>query len=64
MLTLCPVFNRPVSKLETAASRLNAVAQMGISPCIPSRIGWKALMLRDASLYGLCHQFENMSARV
>ena len=42
----------------------NALIEMGISPCIPSRIGRKVLIPHDADLYRLRHQIENMFARL
>jgi transposase len=37
---------------------------MGISPCIPSRIGRKVPIPHDADLYRLRHKIENMFARL
>lgn len=37
---------------------------MGISPCIPSRIGRKALIPHDADVYRQRHKIENMFSRL
>jgi len=37
---------------------------MGISPCIPSRIGRKVQIPHDAELYRQRHEIENMFARL
>ncbi|MBL3568386.1 transposase [Rhodovulum visakhapatnamense] len=37
---------------------------MGISPCIPSRIGRKVPIPHDASLFRLRHRIETMFARL
>jgi len=42
----------------------NALIEMGISPCIPSRKGRKAPIPHDADLYRLRHKIENMFARL
>jgi len=42
----------------------NALIEMGISPCIPSRAGRKAPIQHDADLYRLRHKIENMFARL
>ena len=42
----------------------NALIGMGISPCIPSRIGRKAPIQHDADLYRQRHKIENMFARL
>lgn len=42
----------------------NALIEMGISPCIPSRIGRKAPIPHDTDLYRLRHRIENMFARL
>ncbi len=41
----------------------NALIEMGISPCIPSRSGRKIQVPHGADLYRLCHRIENMFAR-
>ncbi len=42
----------------------NALIELGISPCIPSRIGRKVQIPHDAALYRLRHKTENMFARL
>jgi transposase len=42
----------------------NALIEMGISPCIPSRRGRKVQIAHDANLYRLRHRIENMFARL
>ena len=42
----------------------NALIEMGISPCIPSRAGRKVQIPHDAELYRLRHKIENMFARL
>ena len=42
----------------------NALIEMGISPCIPSRAGRKVPIEHDADLYRLRHKIENMFARL
>ena len=42
----------------------NALIEMGISPCIPSRIGRNVAIPHDADLYRLRHRIENMFARL
>ncbi|REF73251.1 transposase [Paracoccus versutus] len=42
----------------------NALIRMGISPCIPSRIGRKVPIPYDADLYRQRHRIENMFARL
>lgn len=42
----------------------NALIEMGISPCIHSRIGRKAPIPQDSDLYRLRHRIENMFARL
>lgn len=42
----------------------NALIDMGISPCIPSRTGRKVAIPHDADLYRLRHRIENMFARL
>jgi transposase len=42
----------------------NALIEMGISPCIPSRAGRKVPIQHDADLYRLRHKIENMFARL
>ncbi|WP_299730664.1 IS5 family transposase [uncultured Tateyamaria sp.] len=42
----------------------NALIEMGISPCIPSRISRKVLIPHDADLYRQRHRIENMFARL
>ena len=42
----------------------NALIDMGILPCIPSRIGRKVPIRHDADLYRLRHKIENMFARL
>ena len=42
----------------------NALIDMGISPCIPSRTGRKVPIPHDADLYRLRHKIENMFARL
>jgi len=42
----------------------NALIDMGILPCIPSRIGRKVPIPHDADLYRLRHKIENMFARL
>lgn len=42
----------------------NALIEMGISPCIPSRAGRKAPIPYDSDLYRLRHRIENMFARL
>ena len=42
----------------------NALIEMGISPCIPSRAGRKIAIPHDSDLYRLRHQIENMFARL
>jgi transposase len=41
-----------------------ALIEMGITPCIPSRIGRKVPIPHDAELYPLRHRIENMFARI
>ena len=38
--------------------------ELGISPCIPSRLGRKVQIPHDAALYCLRHKIENMFARL
>jgi transposase len=38
----------------------NALIELGISPCIPPRLGCKAQLPHDAALYRLRHKIENM----
>lgn len=42
----------------------NALIDMGISPCIPSRTGRKVQIPHDTDLYRLRHKIENMFARL
>lgn len=42
----------------------NELIEMGISPCIPSRLGRRAQIPHDATLYRLRHKIENMFARL
>lgn len=42
----------------------NALIEMGISPCIPSRAGREVPIHHDADLYRLRHTIENMFARL
>lgn len=42
----------------------NALIEMGISPCIPFRIGRNVPVPHDADLYRLRHRIENMFARL
>ncbi len=42
----------------------NGLTDMGISPCIPSRIGRKDPIPHDANLYRQRHRIENMFARI
>ena len=42
----------------------NALIDIAISPCIPSRIGPKVPIPHDADLYHLRHRIENMFARL
>lgn len=42
----------------------NALIEMGISPCIPSRAGRKVPIPHDSDLYRLRHRIENMFARL
>ena len=42
----------------------NGLIKMGISPCIPSRIGRKVQIPHDAELYRQRHKIENMFARL
>ena len=42
----------------------NALTEMGISPCIPSRSGRKVPIPHDADLYRQRHKIENMFARL
>ena len=42
----------------------NALIELGISPCIPSRLGRKVQIPHDAALYRLRHKIENMFARL
>lgn len=42
----------------------NALTDMGISSCIPSRRGRKTPIPHDANLYRLRHRIENMFARL
>ena len=42
----------------------NALIEMGISPCRPSRAGRKVPIPHDADLYRLRHKIENMVARI
>jgi transposase len=42
----------------------NALIELGISPCIPSRLGRKVQIPHDAVLYRLRHKIENMFARL
>lgn len=42
----------------------NALIEMGISPCIPSRRGRKVAIPHDAELYRQRHKIENMFARL
>lgn len=42
----------------------NALIEMGISPCIPSRMGRKVPIPHDAELYRRRHKIENMFARL
>ena len=42
----------------------NALIEMRISPCIPSRVGRKVLIPHDAELYRRRHRIENMFARL
>ena len=42
----------------------NALIDMGISPCIPSRRGRKDVIPHDADLYRQRHKIENMFARL
>jgi transposase len=42
----------------------NALNEIGISPCIPSRSGRKVPIPPDANLYRMRHKIENMFARL
>jgi transposase len=42
----------------------NALIEMGISPCIPSRIGRKVPIPHDTDVYRQRHKIENMFARL
>jgi transposase len=42
----------------------NALINMGITPCIPSRIGQKVPISHDADLYRQRHKIENLFARL
>lgn len=42
----------------------NALIEMGISPCIPSRSGRKVPIPHDPDLHRLRHRIENMFARL
>ena len=42
----------------------NALIDMGVSPCIPSRIGRRVPIPHDADLYRLRHRIENMFGRL
>ena len=42
----------------------NALTELGISPCIPSRASRKVQIPHDAALYRLRHKIENMFARL
>jgi transposase len=42
----------------------NALIELGISPCIPSRLGRKVRIPHDAALYRLRHKIEIMFARL
>ena len=42
----------------------NALIEMGISPCTPSRIGRKVSIPHDSDFYRLRHRIENMFSRL
>jgi transposase len=42
----------------------NALVELGISPCIPSRVSRKIPIPHDAELYRQRHKIENMFARL
>jgi transposase len=42
----------------------DALVEIGISPCIPSRRSWKEAIPHDANLYRQRHKIENMFARL
>jgi transposase len=49
---------------EQADRSRNALLQLNISSCAPSRSGKKVPIRHDADLYRLRHRIENMSARL
>lgn len=42
----------------------NALTELGISPCIPSKLSRTVQIPHDAALYRLRHKIENMFARL